>query len=101
MAVAEGLDVHGLALLSYPLHPPGKPEKLRVEHWPQITAPCCFVSGDNDPFGRPDEFEAHLPELGGRAHTLWLDGGAHDPKKVAHRSKIVDEFDMWMFASTS
>ena len=39
MAVAQGLPAAGLILLSYPLHPPGKPENLRVEHFPDITVP--------------------------------------------------------------
>src|SRR5262245_46519125 len=51
MAVAEGLRAAGLVLLSYPLHPPGKPDNLRVEHFPQIEVPCLFISGDKDAFG--------------------------------------------------
>ena len=56
MAVAEGLPAAGLVLLSYPLHPPGKHENLRTEHFPELHVPCLFVSGDRDPFGSPDEF---------------------------------------------
>ena len=56
MAVAEGLPAAGLVLLSYPLHPPGKHENLRTEHFPDLRVPCLFVSGDRDPFGSPDEF---------------------------------------------
>ncbi len=51
MAVAEGLPAAGLVLLSYPLHPPGKPERLRVEHFAALELPCLFVSGEKDPFG--------------------------------------------------
>ena len=46
----------GLVLICYPLHPPGKPEKLRVDHFPQLDLPCLFVSGTKDPFGTPEEF---------------------------------------------
>lgn len=53
MAVAEGLAVGGLVLLSYPLHPPGRPDTLRVEHLPQISVPTLVISGERDPFGRP------------------------------------------------
>ena len=60
VAAASGLAVAGLLLLSYPLHPPGKPEKLRVDHFGEISVPTLFISGEKDPFGRPDEFEAHI-----------------------------------------
>src|SRR6478672_2283562 len=46
MAVAEGLPAAGLVLLSYPLHPPGKPEKLRTDPFAELDLPCLFVSGD-------------------------------------------------------
>lgn len=96
MAAAQGLDVAGLLLLSYPLHPPGKPDSLRVDHWAQIAAPALFISGDNDPFGRPPEFEEHLPSLGGPHKAVWLDGGAHDPKRKDHRGQISQEVVAWL-----
>ncbi|OWY59499.1 dienelactone hydrolase, partial [cyanobacterium TDX16] len=49
MAVAEGLPAAGLVLLSYPLHPPGKPEKLRIEHLPQLDLPVLLLAGTKDP----------------------------------------------------
>ncbi len=48
MAVAEGLPVAALVLVSYPLHPPGKPDRLRTEHFPVLAVPCLFVSGRRD-----------------------------------------------------
>ncbi len=81
MAVAEGLPAAGLVLLSYPLHPPGKPEKLRIEHFPQLTVPCLFVSGEKDPFGRPDEFDEAVASIAGRVTQVWLPGG-HDPRNA-------------------
>jgi uncharacterized protein len=44
----------GLVLLSYPLHRPGHPEELRVEHWPSIRCPVLLLSGESDPFARVD-----------------------------------------------
>jgi len=44
----------GLVLFSYPLHPPGRPETLRVAHWPAIHCPALFLSGEADPFARVD-----------------------------------------------
>lgn len=79
VAAAEGLDVAGLLLLSYPLHPPGKPDKLRVDHFEQITVPTLFISGEKDPFGRPDEFEQHIGAISGPVKMSWVPG-AHSPK---------------------
>ena len=79
MAVAEGLPAAGLILLSYPLHPPGKPDRLRVEHFPDITAPVLVISGTSDPFGTPAEFEDHLAAIPGPVTTVWLAGG-HAPR---------------------
>lgn len=80
MAVAEGLPAAGLVLLSYPLHPPGKPEKLRVEHLPQLHVPCLFVSGTRDPFGTPEELEAATATIPGPVTHHWLEGARHDVK---------------------
>jgi uncharacterized protein len=68
MAVADGLPAAGLVLISYPLHPPGKPEKLRTEHLPKLDLPCLFVHGTKDPFGTPDELQpARSPTCGSKA----------------------------------
>jgi predicted alpha/beta-hydrolase family hydrolase len=81
MAIAEGFPAAGLVLLSYPLHPPGKPEKLRIEHLPAVAVPTIAVSGDRDPFGRPDELAAHLAAIAGPTELVALPGDGHDPKK--------------------
>jgi len=81
LAVAEGLPAAGLVLLSYPLHPPGKPEKLRVEHFEELEVPCLFISGDRDPFGSPEEFSDHTRVIRGDVSQVWLEGGRHDPKE--------------------
>ena len=83
MAVAEGLPAAGLAMLSYPLHPPGKPDKLRVEHFGRIDVPVLFVGGDRDPFGTPEEFAAHLGAIAGDVTVRWLEGQRHDPRPSA------------------
>lgn len=80
MAVADGLPAAGLVLLSYPLHPPGKPERLRTEHFPRLTVPCLFVSGDRDPFGSPAELEAATATIVGPVTHHWIAGGRHDVK---------------------
>ena len=83
MAVAEGLPAAGLVLLSYPLHPPDKPDKLRVAHFGDVAVPVLFVNGDRDPFGTPDEFEAHIGAIAGDVTVHWLEGHGHDPKPPA------------------
>lgn len=83
MAVAEGLPAAGLVLLSYPLHPPGKPDKLRTEHLPALDLPVLFVSGTRDPFGTPAEMEAAAKAIPGPVTFCWLDGEGHDPKPRA------------------
>jgi predicted alpha/beta-hydrolase family hydrolase len=82
MAVAAGLPAWGLILISYPLHPPGRPEQLRVEHLPAITVPCLFVSGTRDPFAAPDELEHHTAAVTGPVTHVWVDGARHELKGV-------------------
>jgi uncharacterized protein len=90
MAVAEGLPAAGLALVAYPLHPPGRPDKLRVDHFPDIRVPCLFLSGTKDPFGTPDELESHTGRIPGPVTHAWIDGGGHDLKgKDARVGEIV------------
>jgi len=77
MAVAEGLEVDGLAYLGYPLHPPGKPEKPRVEHLPAVRPPQLFVEGTNDPFVQPVSQLEEAVASCRDARTAWIDGGGH------------------------
>ena len=94
MAVAEGLAAAALLLISYPLHPPGKPDRLRVDHFPAITVPCLFVSGTRDPFGTPSELEAHTAAIAGPVSHVWIDGGRHDLDRVDDR--ICSAVSDWM-----
>ena len=67
----------GLALVSYPLHPPGKPEKSRTEHLQSIKVPCLFLSGTRDAFGTVDELEAATAAIPGPVTHVWIEGGDH------------------------
>ena len=82
MAVAEGLPSAGLVLLSYPLHPPGRPDRLRTEHFGRLEGPCLFVSGTRDAFGTPDELEAASAAIAGPVTHVWIEGAGHDPKRA-------------------
>lgn len=78
MAAAEvELGVAGLLLHGYPLHPPGKPEQLRVDHWPQVPVRTLFLQGERDTFGTPTELDPHLTKLPRRATVLAVAGGDH------------------------
>ena len=87
MAIAEGLPSRALALLSYPLHPPGKVESLRVSHLHRIRRPTIFISGDKDPFGSPDLLEQYARKIRSQIQFHILERQNHDPKE----SEIVAE----------
>ncbi|HET9060796.1 MAG TPA: alpha/beta family hydrolase [Acidimicrobiales bacterium] len=77
MAVAQGLQCAGLVLVSYPLHPPGKPASLRTAHFGSLTLPCLFVSGARDAFASPDELRLALAGVPGPVTTVFVQGGDH------------------------
>lgn len=77
MATAEGYDAAGLVLISYPLHPPGRPEKRRDAHFPNLVVPCLFVSGTRDAFATPDELTEATAAIPGLVSREWIDGGDH------------------------
>lgn len=94
LAVAEGLPAAGLVLISYPLHPPGKPDRMRVDHFPGIGVPCLFISGDRDPFGTPAELEHATRAVDGPVTHVWIEGGRHDIK--GGDESIVDAVRSWI-----
>lgn len=76
------LPVAGLVLMSYPLHPPGKPERLRTEHLSDLRCPVLFVSGDRDTFGTPDELAAAQALISGPVSSVTIERKGHDLKGV-------------------
>lgn len=70
----------GLVLVCYPLHPPGKPDRLRVEHLVDIRVPCLFISGTKDPFGTPEELIEWTATIPAPVEHVWIEGGRHDLK---------------------
>lgn len=78
VAVAERrVEAAGLALLAYPLHPPGKPDQLRVAHWDKLHLPVLFLHGDRDPFGSPEELRSQAAGHLATAEVHLLDGADH------------------------
>ena len=95
LAVADGLGAAGLLLLSYPLHPPGKPERLRTEHFGQLHLPILLVQGSTDPFGTQAEFDAQTTSIPGPLDQLWLEKTGHDPA-AKHDPTIVAAVGDWL-----
>lgn len=77
IAVAEGLPAAALVLISYPLHPPGRSDRLRTEHFPGLRVPCLFVSGTRDTFGTPDELTSATAAIPGGVVHHWIAGRDH------------------------
>jgi hypothetical protein len=77
IAARPDVDVAGLVLLGYPLHPPGKPRQLRTAHLPQVRAPMLFVQGSRDPFGGPEELRPLLEGMPEGTRLVAIEGGDH------------------------
>ncbi len=83
----------GLVLICYPLHPPGKPDRLRVEHLPDVAVPCLFVSGTKDPFGSPEELTEWTATIPAPVEHVWIEGKGHDLRGAdADVADAVSEF---------
>jgi uncharacterized protein len=78
MLAAEEQLADGLLLLSYPLHPPRKPQELRVGHFPKLQTPAFFVHGTRDPFASVEEMESAIRLIPARHALLELEGAGHD-----------------------
>jgi predicted alpha/beta-hydrolase family hydrolase len=89
LAAAQGLDVAALVLVSYPLHPPGRPERLRTAHFPDLELPCLFVSGRRDAFGTPAELEREVATIAGSVTLVLVDGDHSLRKRDAEVAGIV------------
>jgi predicted alpha/beta-hydrolase family hydrolase len=98
----------GVVALGYPLHPPGRPERLRAEHLARIRLPVLIVQGSRDAFGAPEELGPALAPLGAAATLHVVDGGDHSFKiagKIGRRGptaqadvfeRIQDEIVRWI-----
>jgi predicted alpha/beta-hydrolase family hydrolase len=78
LCAAEPGLVSGLLLLSYPLHPPRKPEQLRVQHLPNLRTPSLFVHGSRDPFGSVEELTKALQLIPAKTELMTVEGAGHD-----------------------
>jgi uncharacterized protein len=77
MMAAEGFGCDGLLLFAYPLHPPGKPEQLRVAHLPKIRVPVLCINGTRDAFCTRDLMQQALESVRTRWTMHWIEGADH------------------------
>jgi predicted alpha/beta-hydrolase family hydrolase len=81
LAAEDGAVADGLLLLSYPLHPPGKPNQLRTGHFEALRVPLTFVHGTKDPFGSPDEMMDAISLIPAPVRLITVEGAGHDLKQ--------------------
>jgi len=102
VAAANPDGIDGLVFLGYPLHPPGRLDKMRDEHLKDIKAPMLFVQGSRDAFGTADEISATIEKHRLPATLFPIAGGDHSfkvPKSIAPQQKVyedvMDEVAKW------
>jgi hypothetical protein len=99
-------DVHGLVLLGYPLHPPGRPEKLRTAHLPALRTPTLVVQGSRDEFGGDDEVRAAFEVVPAQVDWHVVTGGDHSfkvrrregPGQAEVMAALCDAVAAWVLA---
>ena len=81
LAADEPAVADALLLFSYPLHPPGKPERLRTEHFPRLRVPTLFVQGTSDPFATIAELRTAVAAIPAPVEVMPVEGAGHDLKR--------------------
>jgi uncharacterized protein len=76
-------------LLSYPLHPPGRPQQLRTAHLPQIHVPALFVSGTKDPFGTIEEIDSARKLIPAKNTLLPIEGAGHSLLTKKNETQLI------------
>lgn len=88
LVATEPLLVEGLLLLSYPLHPPGRPAQLRTVHLPSLRTPTLLVSGTRDAFGSIDELETAIKLIPALAKLIAIEGAGHGLLQKSNRGEL-------------
>jgi len=100
LVASDASLVAGLLLLSYPLHPPGRPAQLRTAHLPQLQTPTLFVSGTRDAFGTEEELREAIKLIPAPARLVAIEGAGHGLLQKSNREKlpgrIAEEFQSFM-----
>src|SRR5437868_11582471 len=90
LCARESSSVDGLLLLSYPLHPPRKPEQLRSAHFPKLYTPALFVHGTRDGFGSVDEMTSALALIPAETKLVTVEGAGHELIKKTNRESLLN-----------
>lgn len=102
LAAAEPRLVEALLLLSYPLHPPERPDQMRTAHFPSLQTPALFVSGVRDGFATRDEMEAALNLIPARTEVVTVAGVGHELATKKNRDavarRVVEAFRLFVQA---
>jgi uncharacterized protein len=98
--------VSGLLLLSYPLHPPAKPEQLRTAHFPDLRTPTLLVHGSRDPFGGMEELSAAIQAIPAPTALITAEGAGHDLTRIRsslipevsndHHARLIEGLRLWL-----
>jgi hypothetical protein len=104
VVAADAGGVAGLLLLGYPLHPPGRPDKPRSKHLPDISVPMLIVQGSRDVFGSPDELRPVIRDLKAPADLFVVEGGDHSfavskkaiPPQEQVYEVVLDRIEQWL-----
>lgn len=88
LAAAEPGLVEGLLLLSYPLHPPKRPDQMRTGHFPSLSTPAMFVTGVRDGFGTETEMKAALQQIPAQTKLMMVRGAGHELMTMRNRSSL-------------
>jgi len=98
VAASDSTLVDGLLLLSYPLHPPGRPAQLRTAHFPELRTPSLFVSGTKDAFGSIDELEEAIKLIPARTKLVSIAGAPHGLSQKSNREELLSVIVQSFFA---
>jgi predicted alpha/beta-hydrolase family hydrolase len=90
MVAALDHTVPAVVAYGYPLHPPGRPDRLRIEHLPAVMAPMLFIRGERDVFSQPELFDTYIRTLAG-ASVIDVAGEDHSLRKPATVALIAGE----------
>ncbi|HTZ49515.1 MAG TPA: alpha/beta fold hydrolase [Verrucomicrobiae bacterium] len=92
MLLAKDPDVaEGLLLLSYPLHPPRKPQELRTKHFPELRSAALFVHGTRDPFATSEEMREALELIPGKHELIEIEGAGHELLPKTGGEEVLEE----------
>jgi predicted alpha/beta-hydrolase family hydrolase len=87
--IADEAGAMGLVCLGYPFHPPGRPQRLRVEHLRELRTPALIVQGSRDSLGSRDEVTAY--ELSPRVRVAWIEDGDHSFKPTKRSGRTLEQ----------